>query len=125
MNCAKCHKRIEPKQSYARTKRGPHHFKAEHCTLEPTHCPHLNFKAQVNVTRMTDNKDEVTVVGYTAEITINCLECGVPFEFIGVDAGMMPTKPMASPDAQELRAPIKPKGVKIMPAIPGFTMVAQ
>lgn len=88
-------------------------------------CPHMNFKAQVNVTRMTDNKDETTVMGYTAEITINCLECGLPFEFIGVDAGMMPTRPMASPDAQELRAPIRPKGCKIMPAIPGFTMRAE
>lgn len=88
-------------------------------------CAHMNFKAQVNVFRLTDSADESKVNGYTAEIRINCIECDLPFEFIGVDAGMMPTKPMASVDAQELRVPIRPKGCKIMPAIPGFTVRAQ
>ncbi len=88
-------------------------------------CKHFNFKAQVNVFRLTASDDASKVNGYTAEIRINCTECGLPFEFIGVDAGMLSTKPMASVDAQELRAPIRPKGCKIMPAIPGYTVRAQ
>jgi len=31
MNCTRCNNPIQPKQPYARTKRGPHHFKSEHC----------------------------------------------------------------------------------------------
>lgn len=99
----------------------------DHDALHKSHvpCPHMNFNASVNVFRLTDSKDETKVIGYTTEIRVNCAECGLPFEFIGVDAGMMPSKPMASVDAQELRAPIRPKGCKILPAIPGFTMRAQ
>jgi len=86
---------------------------------------HMNFDAQVTCNRLTKSDDDPTVIGYNAEIRINCHECGLPFEFVGVDAGMLPTKPMASVDAQELRAPIRPKGCKILPAIPGFTVRAQ
>jgi hypothetical protein len=88
-------------------------------------CEHLNFKANVDVHRLLDNRDNSKVVGYSADIRIRCAECDLPFEFIGVDAGLMPDKPMASVDAQELRAPIRPKGCMIMPAIPGFTVRAQ
>lgn len=87
-------------------------------------CVHMNFKASVNVFRLTDVNDETKVTGYTTEIRVNCMECGLPFEFAGVDAGMSQEKPMASPDAQELRAPIRPKGCKILPAIPGFSVRA-
>lgn len=87
-------------------------------------CDHLRFKVNAEVNRLTE-ANEVTVIGYTADIRINCMDCGLPFEFIGVDAGMMPNKPMASVDAQELRAPIRPKGSLLLPAIPGFTVRAQ
>jgi len=85
----------------------------------------MNFNASVNVIRLTEENDETKVKGYTTEIRVSCHECGLPFEFIGVDAGMMPTKPMASVDAQELRAPIRPKGCQLLPAIPGFNVRAQ
>jgi hypothetical protein len=87
-------------------------------------CPHLNFNAVINCNRLTKGEDDPIVVAYNAEIRINCYDCGLPFEFIGVDAGMMPDKPMASVDAQELRAPIRPKGCKLLPAVPGFTVRA-
>lgn len=63
--------------------------------------------------------------GYLAEVKVNCTECGLPFEFVGVDAGMLWDKPAASPDAQTLRAPMRPKGSKLLAAIPGFTVRAQ
>lgn len=87
-------------------------------------CEHKDFKAVVNVNRLTKSETDSTVIAYSADVRINCIECGLPFEFIGVDAGMMPDKPMASVDAQELRAPIRPKGLRIMPAIPGFMVRA-
>ena len=87
-------------------------------------CQHENFTAQVNVSRLTKSDTDNTVVGYLAEVRVNCIDCGLPFEWIGVDAGMMHSKPMASLDAQELRAPIRPKGCDIFPAIPGFSVKA-
>lgn len=87
-------------------------------------CLHMNFDAEVSCNRLTKSDDDPTVIAYNAEIRIRCHECGLPFEFIGVDAGMSGERPMASVDAQELRAPIKPKGLAIMPAIPGFAVRA-
>ncbi len=86
----------------------------------PGECTHEDFSAFANIVRLTDEHDKSIVKGYTAEVRINCIQCGKPFEFIGVDAGMMSTKPMCSLDAQELRAPIQPKGMKLFPAVPGF-----
>jgi hypothetical protein len=86
-------------------------------------CQHENFRAMVNVGRIL-GKDEKTVEAYMAEVTIACTECGLPFEFVGVNAGLRYDKPMASPDAQELRAPIRPKGYKLLPALPGFEIRA-
>jgi len=87
-------------------------------------CAHENFTATVKVNRLTKSDSDPTVIAHSADIRINCVECGLPFEFIGVDAGMMPSKPMVSVDAQELRAPIRPKGCQILPAIPGFSVRA-
>ena len=93
--------------------------------LSQNDCTHLDFDASVNVFRLLDNEDETKVTGYTAEIKIKCHHCDLPFEFIGVDAGMMPDRPMASVDGQELRAPIRPRGSMILPAIPGFKVRMQ
>lgn len=81
-------------------------------------CEHKDFTAHVVVTRIEDVK------GFFADIRVKCADCGLPFEFVGVDAGLSYEKPMASVDAQELRAPIRPKGCKILPAVPGFNVRA-
>lgn len=84
-------------------------------------CLHENFAANVDVNRVMKNESDKIPSGYMADIRIKCMDCGLPFEFVGVpDCGMMFDKPMLSPDAQELRQPIKPKGVAVLPALPGF-----
>lgn len=87
-------------------------------------CEHKGFHANVDVSRLMKAEGDQTVIAYLAEVRIRCTECNLPFEFIGVDAGLLPSKPMASVDAQELRAPIRPKGCRILPAIPGYTVRA-
>lgn len=83
-------------------------------------CKHnTNHNCFVDINYIQDKE------AYMADIKIFCAECGMPFEFVGVEAGMLFTKPMASADAQTLRAPIKPKGSSVLPAIPGFTIRAQ
>ena len=70
-------------------------------------CPHLNFAASVEVNRLTDVEGG-PVTGYSADITVQCADCGEPFRWIGVPAGMSPARPMCSADEAELHAPIRP-----------------
>jgi hypothetical protein len=77
-------------------------------------CKHENFRAEVDVNRLLDSGS------FMADVRIRCTECDLPFEFVGVDAGLSFSKPMASVTAQELHIPIRPKGCRLMPAIPGF-----
>ena len=72
-------------------------------------CKHEQHEAQVNVFFMEDTGR------WQADITIKCHQCGLPFEFYGVDAGLDFNKPTMSIDAQELRVPIVPHGEKPTP----------
>lgn len=70
-------------------------------------CTHENFVANVKVNRLTE-EDEVTIKGFSADIVIQCHECGQAFEFVGVEPGLSPFGPRCSIDSTQLRAPIKP-----------------
>ncbi len=67
-------------------------------------CEHKNFVASVTVNRLEDKG------AFFADIRVQCDECGEPFRFIGVAAGLSFGQPMASVDGLELRAPIEPNG---------------
>jgi hypothetical protein len=87
-------------------------------------CEHMNFKADVRVDRILKKDGDVTPSAYTREVHIHCLTCGLPVEFVGLQCVLLSDRPTVDPSAQELRAPIKPKGLAIMPGIPGFTVRA-
>lgn len=70
-------------------------------------CKHEIFECQCSVGRLTDGYPG-PVTGYMVDIHIKCVQCGIPFEFIGVPGGYSPGQPMVNFDATELRAPIKP-----------------
>lgn len=70
-------------------------------------CPHEDFMASVEVNRLTSTEGG-PVTGYSADIRVQCADCGEPFRWIGVEAGMMPDRPMVSVDETELHAPIRP-----------------
>jgi hypothetical protein len=76
-------------------------------TKQVKRCDHPSFKVVGNIFRLTDT-DDGPVTGFTAEITINCIECSMPFEWQGVDRGLSVSKPMKSADGLTLRAPIIP-----------------
>ncbi|MFR0354129.1 hypothetical protein [Streptomyces sediminimaris] len=71
-------------------------------------CPHENFDAYVEVNRVTASDSDATVIGYAADIKVNCRECREPFRWTGVPAGCSPRQPMCSVDETELRAPLRP-----------------
>lgn len=91
-------------------------------------CPHENFTARVEVNRLKPS-DEEPVDAYAADVRISCSDCGEPFRFIGVQAGLRPDRPMCSVDETELRAPIRPASSDpdFGLGIPGFAvrMVAE
>jgi hypothetical protein len=70
-------------------------------------CQHEQFEVMAKVVRLTDG-DNGPVTGYTADIRIKCVQCEMPFEFIGVPGGYSPSQPMVNFDGTELRAPIRP-----------------
>lgn len=71
-------------------------------------CPHLDFAAYVAVNRITGRDDDPTVIGYSADITVTCADCGEPFRWTGVAAGLSPAGPMCSIDEATLIAPLRP-----------------
>lgn len=85
-------------------------------------CAHKDFEASVAVYRLLDTGR------FSADVRIRCKECGQPFRFIGVRAGLSPYEPRASVDATELRAPIAPGPAElamhsefVMPPLPPRT----
>lgn len=76
--------------------------------LDTERCQHPNFLVKANVARLTDT-DGGHVTGFDASVMINCSECGMPFQWLGLEMGSSPFKPMMSANHLELRAPITPE----------------
>ena len=73
-------------------------------------CEHEQFKSKVVVHRLTEGEGG-PVTGYTADIHIECAQCGVAFRFRGSQYGSSYHEPRLSADGLELRAPIEPAHV--------------
>ena len=88
--------------------------------MNPTTCKHMNFRAEVDVARLTEVEGG-PVTGYSASVRISCVECGTPFEFIGLPLGvkslLVPNRDeaRASLDGCEARLPIMPSGQEFDP----------
>lgn len=87
-------------------------------------CPHEDFNAYVEVNRLTASDSDPTVIGYHADIKVNCRNCGEPFRWTGVQAGMSQAHPMCSVDETELRAPLRPASADpdFGLGLPGFSV---
>lgn len=87
---------------------------------DPKDCPHEQFAAVVAVGRILD------VGKFVADIRVHCTDCGEPFRFVGVPAGLTFDAPRVSIDGLELHAPIEPEieptlhatASYVVPAIP-------
>jgi hypothetical protein len=71
-------------------------------------CPHEDFDASVEVNRITGQEGAEIPGAYSAVVRVSCSRCGEAFRWIGLQAGLMPGRPMVSVDETELRAPIRP-----------------
>lgn len=77
-------------------------------------CEHLNFRAQVNVHRMSDTEGG-PITGYMSEVRVNCAECDLPFQFHGLEMGIDTHGARVSVDGLEARIAISPEGAKPSP----------
>jgi len=93
-------------------------------TVDPDKpCPHEDFEAEVEINRLSGTESG-PVEAFQANIRVRCAHCEEPFRWIGVQAGLMPDRPMVSVDETELRAPIRPASSDpdFGMGIPGFAV---
>ncbi len=72
-------------------------------------CKHEEFRASVRVARLED------IGGFMAEIRVECAQCGLPFEFQGLEPGVDLHGARVSIDGQEANIAITPKGSRPNP----------
>jgi hypothetical protein len=72
-------------------------------------CEHKEFKACVAVARLED------VGRFMAEITVHCAECGLPFQFLGLEPGIDTDGARVSLDGLEANIAICPQGARPNP----------
>lgn len=71
-------------------------------------CEHHAFKTIARIGRLLAKEGDTAAVAFTAELRITCVDCGEPFQFIGLPAGSSPVAPSVSVDGEEARMPIAP-----------------
>jgi hypothetical protein len=72
-------------------------------------CEHHAFSSSVRIARLEDSGR------FMAEVRIRCADCGLPFEFLGLQAGLNLDGATVSIDGQEANLAISPKGAKPNP----------
>lgn len=72
-------------------------------------CEHLNFRAMVKVGRLS-KEEGGPIKNYMADITICCSDCGLPFQFLGLEPGVDLQGARVSIDNLEAHLGICPQG---------------
>lgn len=67
-------------------------------------CKHEDFGVEANITRPEDTGQ------FQMDVRVKCVQCGLPFRFIGLPAGVDLNGAATSVDATEGRFAIAPKG---------------
>lgn len=68
-------------------------------------CEHRSFRATVEVSRLVEEED-ADAHAWAADVRVACEDCGAPFGFKGMEAGLSFDAPMRSIDALEARLPL-------------------
>lgn len=67
-------------------------------------CTHMNFRAAVEVARLEDSGR------FMAHVRVICAECGLPFQFNGLETGIDLNGARVGVDGLEARLSISPQG---------------
>jgi hypothetical protein len=81
-------------------------------------CKHLNFDSKIVVARVED------VGRFVAEFRIRCVDCDMPFQFLGIEPGFNYEGPTVTLDGLEANLPICPQGQRPTPmqGLSGYTI---
>lgn len=82
-------------------------------------CEHEAFKCQANIGRLS-TEEGGPITHFCADITVECVQCGEKFEFIGLKRGVSCYEPTVNFDQTCLHAPVMPKGMKPPAGLPCF-----
>ena len=91
--------------------------------MSDQNCKHRSFRGTIGVNRLR-TVDEGPVTHYSADVKIECGECGQHFVFQGLPSGLSPYEPRASLEGTTLQAPIMPVGEEVPDGLPGFEVRA-
>ncbi len=72
-------------------------------------CEHQSFECNCAVNRIEDTGR------FNMDVTVKCVDCGVPFRFIGLPTGLDMNGAAVSVDGTEGRFAIAPKGQVVTP----------
>lgn len=72
-------------------------------------CTHENFACECDVNRLP-TKEGGPIERYNLDVRVKCVDCGTPFRFIGLPAGLDLNGAAVSVDATQGRFAIAPKG---------------
>ena len=84
-------------------------------------CQHLNFRCDASIGRLSAVEGG-PVTGYCAYVRVKCIDCGVPFRWVGIAAGNHYAEPRVSIDGIELRAPLEPATHERFAPVASYTM---
>ncbi len=70
-------------------------------------CKHEKFQANSRVGRLSEVEGG-PITRYVIEIQVHCVECMMPFQFVGLPGGVSPNYPTTCVEKIEARMPIKP-----------------
>ncbi len=88
-------------------------------------CLHHEFHVQANIARVQPDEDaDGMPKAFVAEISISCGQCGEPFRFSGLSAGLSYAHPMVDVAETTLHAPIRPASADpdFGMGLPGFAI---
>lgn len=77
-------------------------------------CGHESFLGSVAVARLSHEEDG-PITGFMADVRIECAQCGRPFQFLGLPAGLNTQGATVSVDGLEARLGICPEGEEPSP----------
>jgi hypothetical protein len=84
-------------------------------------CTHQRFVCHANVNRLEDTPGG-DITGFSADITIQCADCEIPFRFLGLPGGLLADGAAVSVDGTEARLAITPATGEPIHSVRGFIL---
>ena len=85
----------------------------------------MNFNVIAEVARIQRSDSDPEIIAFHADFKVQCRECGLPFEFVGLPLGFSHYRPTVAIDGTILHQPLIPQGGKVTEGLAGFNVTMQ